>query len=696
MNKLRLLLNTCVALCLLTGTVSFRSRAQDDPKAGGDTPAAPADKANESAKKDTGKDAEKDAKKADGDDEEAPAAEPETLEIAFRLDGLMFTDVSVAGSTEKYNFLIDSGATSCVLGEHLAELLGIDTQDSPVQAQGVGTADTKLATNVDFGVGDSKWTSKMAIVTDLSAIADQSGVWMDGILGHDWLLQFKTVEFDFAAKKAKFVKWEEGKGKKTLQDALGGLGGMFGGGGTPDDSGDTPAKKAPKKKADGEKKSDDKKPAEKPKKPDGKEDDYSAGELERERSLVAMQMFAQISLPLMDGSYVRTLAHSIAAQKADDKKPADAAKADAAKSAHKLESMDVKFKLVEATLPIFDSSLVIVDLYFVDMTIDGKKAKMIFDTGASSLLVLDRKFADKIDLGHSFTFPVTGLGQGIATMGVVNDFKFGTHRETRENPAIILDLEKTFGQFEQMRSMMDNPLFKMMGLELPTPVGLAGLPFAMRYRSMKVDYETGKMHFTAYENAPKPSDGGPGARPDPTEGDAFMLTATKNSWAGKAGDWGFESTPLPIEDWKEKGIKGGLVVDSVTEGGAAETAGIAKGDIVYEFLNDIEPQAAHMGDLPQSKDAPKDGAKEPAKDPAKNPAEKPEFVPLRGAAEASMIAAFAGKGRAITVKVKKKDGTEKTLTVTLGAIKDDVKTPKRYAPAKDAPAKEAPAKEGAK
>ncbi len=554
------------------------------------------------------------------------------LELPIRLDGLMFCDVSINDDKRVWNFMIDSGATSSVLAARTAKMLGISTQDLPEgAARGVGTQDVKLATGVTLHAGGHSFKPSMAIVTDLSKIADMSGYYMDGILGADWLMQWGECHFDFVASMGQFRKPPEGKGKRSVQDALAELmGGM--GGGLPGFPGFPPRGEEPKE-------DEERKPAPDRPLPPGKGEDFSLP--------VAPSMIN----PILASRHLGSLSGQLAGE---------------------IDSMEVDFKMSEFNIPMLGGGMVLINLWFIEMTVDDKPVKMIFDTGAAPLLVLDRATADELDLGSSFTVPVTGLGEADATVGVVNKYRFGVHRESREVPTVIMDLSETFGQFDDMAKML-GPMGQLFNLEIPKPVGLMGLPFALRYRSMTVDFNRMKMIFTKYnaEDLEKPE-----LLPAPTRDDSVMVEATKRTWAGNGGSFGMSGKSLKFETWKEHGIEGGIVVDSVVEGGAADRAGIKAGDVLALL------STKSMGDR----------AKSLMEEPAPKSDSMPEWTPIRAMSSLNSIAAWLGANTTVEVQIWRaaegggkdeegilKGGLERR-TLTLDAITKGIVVPKRYQP----------------
>jgi hypothetical protein len=558
------------------------------------------------------------------------------LEFDFRLDGLMFCDVTVGDDERVWNFMIDSGATSSVLASRTAEMLGIKTSDLPAgAARGVGTQDVKMATGVELNVAGHTFKAGMALVTDLSKIADMSGYYMDGIIGSDWLMQWGECHFDFVASKAQFRRPADGKARRSIQDIVSGM--MEGmGGGLPGLPGFPPGRdREPEREP--ERKPDPDRPL-----PPGRGEDFS------------FTTAPSVISPLVAS---RSLSSVMTGQMAGD-----------------LESMEVDFKMSEARIPLVQGSIVLVNLWFVEMAVEGKPVTMIFDTGAAPLLVLDRATADGMDLGTSFTVPVTGLGEADATMGIVNNFRFGGHRERREVPAVVMDLSETFGQFAEVKNML-GPIGQFLNISLPTPHGLMGLPFALRYRSMTVDYNRMKLVFTKYTADDLDN---PETLPAPTQDDAVIIDAVKKTWAGNGGSFGLNGKSLKFETWKSHGLDGGIVVETVVEGGAADRAGIKPGDVLALLSTKAMGEAA----------------KALAEESKSESDQLPEWIPVRAMSSANSIAAWLGAGTSVEVQVwraseeggkdedGKLNGKLHLRELKLDGITEGVVVPKRYQPKK--------------
>lgn len=539
---------------------------------GGDSPAAPGTEGGKDSKAG-------EAKSGDAKNEE-PNAPKWDLVFPIRVQGLMFCDVKINDDGRVWNFLIDSGASQSVLAQRTADLLKLESTKAPVQGQGVGKQDVFITQNVKFTTKGHEWKCGMGLVTDLSRIADMSGEYMDGIIGSDWLMQWKHCEFDFVAREARFRKWEEGKGKRSLNDMMagmmGGLPGMPGGGGGGGG---------------------------------GEEDDDEGFSFGAPGGAVPMPVGDE------DGK----------AGKAGESggKPL---------STVSIAAIETEFTMLEINNPMLGGGLVIASLWFVDMKVNDKPAKMLFDTGASSLLVLDKAYGNTCDVGTSMTFPVTGLGEADATMGIASSFVLSSHSESGRIPAIVMNLAETFSQLDGITELpLIGPILKLLGVKSPSLKGIVGLPFAMRYRSMLVDYERMKLVFVPYTAEDAKADPAP---EDPRANDPELVAAVEKTWKGEGGMLGLEASSLKFEAWEEYGLDGGLVVKALAADGAAQKAGIQAGDIIAYLdtrsIPGVDPKKLEM----EGHAALKDG-----------------MLPMRSMASAAILAAHAGAGAKLRFRV---------------------------------------------
>jgi|GEM_PF-6959256 len=609
------------------------------------------------------------------------------LAIDFTYEGLMFCDVQVGDSDRVWKFLIDSGAGSCVLNERTANELGIEGMEVPGGAKGVGTQDAKMAQNVSITVGGHKWTGAAVIILDLSSIADQTGEWMDGIIGADWLMQFDLCKFDFRENKAYFKIGAGGRKSfaAMLQGMLGGGGGgggapggdgmadllkkLFGGGGggvpLPDEGDDEPDDKG-----------DDASP------PDSMDDIFRKlrrnGRVpgsrnrnnqpetpkrtpaeDRDGEYGPSESFSQEVAPFVGLStrgkfFPRPRPQTI--QSADPiPAPAQPATQGIPRAALKASkrSVTLDLRMLETggdgmlgqMFEMLGGAPVLDPHWFVDIEIDGEKTEIIFDTGAMGLFALDLAYADGRDLGRSFSIPVTGVGENTAYMGLVKSFAVSSHREEGEFGAACLDLSAL--DFEKMAEAQ--PMLKMlMPKKLPKPAGLLGIEFARRYRFMTVDHSLMQITFDPYSAEDLAS-----IDIDAPDEEAMVVDAIKQTWAGNGAALGFDGESLPIEDWEEYGVEGGLRVTGVESGSGADQAGLKAGDVILTVIGE-----GPVGD---------DG-------------EAGEEVeqPIRGMATAAFLAAMAGSGETFAANVRRTDGRVERMEWVLSAYTGKMVIPERY------------------
>ncbi len=588
-----------------------------------------------------------------------PERKPD-LDVPFRYEGLMFTDVKVNSSEEAYNFLIDSGASTTVMSTRIADLLKIE-RFAAGEAKGVGSAPMEIAMDVDIDVAGRPWNDRIIAVLDLSAMANVLGKHMDGIIGADWLMQFERCTFDFLDLRMRCFDHPAGtQPKQGVADMLKGFGGGNGGGlgdllkGLGGGGGDKPAGGGDAATDELEKQLLEMLKELMPKDKETKEE-MRKGLEELRKALDDLLDALEESETTDEDAPPEDIPEESPEESEETEEPFNVAPSyplltppEFARAMLAQDGIDgatvpasLKFKMVEAKVPLL-GEVVIVSLWFTEMEVDGRTMSVIFDTGAMPFVVLDQKEADALDLGRSYDLPISGVGSGVGTMGIVNSLKVAEFEEFVENPATVLDLESAFGQLH------DNPvmgLLRFFNIEVPKPVGILGLPFALRYRSMTVDYSTMTLSFEPYTDAELKR-----RTIDPGEETPILLQSVKNTWEGTAGAVGFEAHDLDFELWEAEGIQGGLVIESVEKGSGAEKAGLVKGDIVYAIMQ-----------------------------PDPSDPKKEIEAPLRGASSAVVYAAAAGAGDTWTLKVKKKAGGERiAVELTLGLYEGEIDIPERY------------------
>ncbi len=124
------------------------------------------------------------------------------FEIAVRTtsSGFLSGEVTIGGITKSLNFIIDTGATVSVISQHAAELEPFSEFIQPDRMRVFGAAgvaeDVKMAMLPKVAIGSYARERVNAAVLDLDPINETAGFQQNGILGGNFLRNFRVV-FDF-------------------------------------------------------------------------------------------------------------------------------------------------------------------------------------------------------------------------------------------------------------------------------------------------------------------------------------------------------------------------------------------------------------------------------------------------------------------------------------------------------------------
>lgn len=482
---------------------------------------------------------------------EEPIDEKWDAVVDFRHTGLLFTDVSVDDSAETFNFLIDSGASTSILSLHTAKRLGLPMVDSPMPAQGVGQQEMKLVQGVSCTVAGYEFTPQAWGVIDMGHIGGIGARRLDGILGCDFLYEFKECRFDFEKSKLYLDKFAPGERKKTVQDLVGSINEVPKmmeklKGGDPVELMELMLKIL--KEMRGEKPVEEEQPA---KKPEPKEDKSSA---EPERYGVEPsdeRVFLMETIQRFIGEAARAQTATQPASKTS-----------------------VPFRMIESQQFPLVGKLVLGTLMFCDIRVNGEDVPVLFDTGAGAMLVLDSNEARRIDAGSSVNITVSGVGSSTASMGVAKSLTVGDFKSEQEQPTVNMNLQALFQQLE-------NPILQMVGVKDVGAKGILGLPFCMQYRAMTIDFKDSMVHFEPYD------DGKRHEHSDLVAADRdYILTAIRNVWGGLAGSVDFEANAMEPLEVILRGLEGALIVTSVDPEGEAALVGLERGDLILGVESD--------------------------------------------------------------------------------------------------------------
>ena len=135
-------------------------------------------------------------------DNSAPIETRPGVEVRVRTtsSGFMSGEVSIEGIQKPVNFIFDTGATTSVLSEKLAEMDEAQGFMQPGRMRVFGAAgiseNVKMALLPKVGVGAYTRENIAAAVLDLEPVNETSGFQQNGILGGNFLRYFRVV-FDF-------------------------------------------------------------------------------------------------------------------------------------------------------------------------------------------------------------------------------------------------------------------------------------------------------------------------------------------------------------------------------------------------------------------------------------------------------------------------------------------------------------------
>ena len=472
--------------------------------------------------------------------EAAPTTDSDLTTVDFEtVGGLMFVKVKVNGKGP-YDFLFDSGAQISVISQRLATELDLEMADMPGGGmQGVGTAEAKACVVDSFDLGSWKRGKTGCGSLDMDHVSGGLGRHMMGIIGQNIMKQMKHIEIDFSTHKLGWKLYPESEmptdqtEQVIIQSVEGGgmpgipgIPGFPGGPGGGDDEPENPG-------------------------PDG-EDEFSLP-------------------PIMpNGNFF------LQDENADERKTEAKGERREPK-----EGMTLTYTTGEITIPIVNRKMEITPFWHVDAVINGKSRRMMFDTGASALLVLADAFIEELAIPTSFSFTVKGVSEGTASAGLVDSFELGSVKD--EDVAFMSNA--LFKVSDQVRDQL-GPLGGMLqGLDDLDFDGIIGISFCHRFKKTIVNTEERTLRFEPYEEEETNES-------SPYEGEDMFKEAVIRTWNGNSGEFGLSGDGVPLHEWEKHGLEtGGLIVEEVAEGGAAAKAGVKVGDIITHVIDEVEGES---------------------------------------------------------------------------------------------------------
>jgi len=127
-----------------------------------------------------------------------------STEIPFRFqDGLIWLDVSVAGQSAQFQFVLDSGAGQSVLNSQAAQRIGLALKDSDPISGVTGPTLASRADGFDGALGGCK-LPRAILVLDLEPVSALCRQRIDGLVGLDFF-ENRVIQIDFAAEKVRLL-----------------------------------------------------------------------------------------------------------------------------------------------------------------------------------------------------------------------------------------------------------------------------------------------------------------------------------------------------------------------------------------------------------------------------------------------------------------------------------------------------------
>ncbi|MEM6719763.1 MAG: aspartyl protease family protein [Bacteroidota bacterium] len=117
--------------------------------------------------------------------------------IPFEKDGLMYIKVKMNTHEEPLNFVFDTGASTAVLDEKVAERIGVKANYQQPATGASGTEMYNIALSQKFHIGNITLSDAHTVLVDLERIAKRGNLPIHGIIGADIMKEFVTqIDYD--------------------------------------------------------------------------------------------------------------------------------------------------------------------------------------------------------------------------------------------------------------------------------------------------------------------------------------------------------------------------------------------------------------------------------------------------------------------------------------------------------------------
>ena len=93
--------------------------------------------------------------------------------------------------------LLDTGANRTIVSTEIYGNARFDLQRTPRRQGGAGFAGYSLRRAADVELGENMWTAQQVSVMDLNELRQMLHMDFDGLLGQDFLRQFRSVRIDY-------------------------------------------------------------------------------------------------------------------------------------------------------------------------------------------------------------------------------------------------------------------------------------------------------------------------------------------------------------------------------------------------------------------------------------------------------------------------------------------------------------------
>lgn len=128
----------------------------------------------------------------------------ENTTVPFRLrTNLIVVDVRVNGETA--GFLLDTGASSSLIGRSLADRIGIECVERSAAMGAGGSVEVAVARLDSLGLGDLVDSGIACAIMDLTPLTQQIGAEVEGVLGFDFFGR-GTLHVDYPARTVRIER----------------------------------------------------------------------------------------------------------------------------------------------------------------------------------------------------------------------------------------------------------------------------------------------------------------------------------------------------------------------------------------------------------------------------------------------------------------------------------------------------------